>query len=584
MILSETYFRPSSERYHRVAGRVEAPGAGSIPTLTLIDLAGTVALLLWGVHMVQTGVQRAFGPKLRSFLGHALRNRFQAFLAGLGVTAILQSSTATGLMVSGFAAQGLVALTPALAVMLGANVGTTLIVQVFSFDVAVVAPILILAGVLLFRRASAGLKDFGRVLIGLGLVLMALHQFLSLVGPLTADPMTRAVLSRLSSHLVMVVLIGTVLTWAAHSSVAMVLLAMSLASTGVLGVPASIALVLGANLGSAINPVLEGASRGEAAGARVPLGNLIVRLSGVALALALFPLISPLLLRIEPEPARVVANAHTAFNLILAAIFFPWLPLYARLLERWLPVRKSEEAPGAPLYLDPGARDTPALALGAAAREALRMADVVEEMLGGLKSALIAGDRRHIEETKRLDDVLDRLNTAIKAYVASIDGERMSEADARTMARVLAFSINLEQAGDLIDRNLLSVVTRRLKRGLTFSADGQADLIAQVDRLIANVRSAAALFVSVDEAAARDLAAEKEAFREFEQQAVADHFQRLRSGEPETVETSSLHLDALRDLKRVNSHFVEAAAYPILRENGVLRPSRIRRLAPGAAG
>jgi phosphate:Na+ symporter len=522
--------------------------------------------------MVQTGVQRAFGPTLRSFLGHALRNRFKAFAAGLGVTAILQSSTATGLMVAGFASQGLVALTPALAVMLGANVGTTLIVQVISFDVVLVAPVLILAGVLLFRRASAEVRDFGRVLIGLGLMLLALHQFLTLLAPMIADPTTRGVLSRFSPHIVLLVLAGAALTWAAHSSVAMVLLAMSLASSGVLPLPAALALVLGANLGSAINPVLESTSGADGAGTRVPIGNLIVRLTGVALALALFRLIPHVVSAIDPDPARAVANAHSLFNLGPALLFFPWLPAYAGLLERWLPVRPAAEVPGTPLYLDPALRETPSAALGAAAREALRMADVLEEMLSGFKASLGASDRRDIERTKRLDDVLDRLNTAIKAYVLSIDAQRLSDADGRALARVLAFSINLEQAGDLIDRNLLSIVSRRVKRGLVFSTEGQADLASQVDRLIANLRSAAALFFSADETAARALATEKETFRESEAQAIADHFERLRSGNADTVDTSSLHLDALRDLKRVNAHLVEAAAYPLLREGRALFP------------
>ena len=156
--------------------------------ITLLKLAGSVALLLWGVHMVQSGVQRVFGAKLRGLLSRALRNRFKAFLAGLGVTAILQSSTATGLMVTGFAAGGLMDLVPALAVMLGANVGTTLIVQLLSFDVAEVAPALILIGVLMFRRAAAAPRDFGRVLIGLGLMLMALQQFISLLSPMRTCP------------------------------------------------------------------------------------------------------------------------------------------------------------------------------------------------------------------------------------------------------------------------------------------------------------------------------------------------------------------------------------------------------------
>jgi phosphate:Na+ symporter len=549
-------------------------------TLTLLDLAGTVALLLWGVHMVQTGVQRAFGPALRRFLGHALRKRLQAFLAGLGVTAILQSSTATGLMVTGFAADGLVTLPSALAVMLGANVGTTLIVQLLAFDVAIVAPVLILAGVVLFRRAEAGARDFGRVLIGLGLILMALHQFLILLGPLTADPLTRSILTTLAPHIIFLVLLGALLTWAAHSSIAIVLLAMSLASNAVVPLPAAIAIALGANLGTAINPVLEGAKGRDPAGARLPLGNLANRLLGVLLVLAAYPYVTPLLVRIEATPARAVANFHTVFNLTLAAAFFPWLSLYARLLERWAPVKARQSVPGAPLYLQAGLLSEPGQALGAAAREALRMADVIEEMLLGLKAALLKSDRRQIEETKRLDDVLDHLNTAIKDYVMAIDQDRLSEAESQTLARILSFSINLERAGDLIDRNLLGVVTRRLKRGVSFSPEGEADLVDQVDRLIINARGAAALFVSSDVGAAHALAHEKAVFRDIEEQAMAAHFQRLRSGNVATVETSSLHLDALADLKRVNTHLVEAAAYPILRQRGDLRMSRIRSLGP----
>ena len=544
--------------------------------MILLDLAGTVALLLWGVHMVQTGVQRAFGPGLRTFLARALRNRFQAFLAGLGVTAVLQSSTATGLMVAGFASEGLVGLPAALAVMLGANVGTTLIVQILSFDVALVAPLFVLAGVVLFRRANAGPRDFGRVLIGLGFVLMALHQFLTFLEPLTKDPLTRSILATLAPHIIFLVLVGAVLTWIAHSSVAIVLLSMSFAANGVVPLPAAIGLALGANLGTAINPVLEGAKGHDPAGSRLPLGNLANRVFGVIVVLAFYPLVTPLLKSFDASPARAVANFHTAFNLVLAVLFFPWLPLYARLLERWLPMKSDQHGPGEPLYLEPSLRDEPGQALGAAAREALRMAEVIEQMLAGLRAALVKADRNQIAETKGLDDVLDRLNTAIKDYVMSIEPERMSETDSQTLARILNFSINLERAGDLIDRNLLGIVNRRLKRGLSFSAEGAEDLVEQVDRLVDNAKSAAALFVSGDLRGARALADEKAAFRDIEEQAMAAHFQRLRSGNVETLETSSLHLDALADLKRVNSHLIEAAAYPILRQRGELLASRVR--------
>ncbi len=441
-------------------------------SITLVNLAGSVALLLWGVHMVQTGVQRTLGARLRGLLGTALRNRFQALLAGIGVTALLQSSTATGLMVTGFAAGGLVDLVPALAVMLGANIGTTLIVQLLSFNVAEVAPALILIGVLMFRRSSAGPRDFGRVLIGLGLLLMALHQFVGLLDPFEDAPSLRMLLGAVSTQPVLDVILAAGLTWAAHSSVAVVLLTMSFAAKGVVPPDAAFALVLGANLGTAINPVLEGGAGDDPATRRLPIGNLVNRAIGVLIGLALLPVLGPWLVTIDPDNARVVADFHTGFNLILALIFFPLLTPYADLLRRLLPIRVNTADPGRPIYLDPAAIEVPVVALGAALRETLRMADALEAMLLGLRDALQRPDRRQLSELKRLDDVLDTLNTAIKSYMTSLPSEAMTEADHRRVIEILAFATNLEHAGDVVDKGLLGVVAKQIKRGVMFSPAG----------------------------------------------------------------------------------------------------------------
>ena len=545
--------------------------------VTLVKLAGSVALLLWGVHMVGTGVQRAFGARLRSFLGSALRNRFKAFLAGMGVTAALQSSTATGLMVTGFTASGLIDLAPALAVMLGANVGTTLIVQVLSFDVAEIAPAFILVGVLLFRRASAGPRDFGRVLIGLGLMLMALEQFIMLLRPYEDVPSLRLLLGAIATQPLLDVLLAAAVTWAAHSSVAVVLVVMSFAAQGLVPPMAAFALVLGANLGTAINPLLEGGVGDDPAARRLPIGNLLNRLIGVVIALAALPWLSRLMVIVEPDNARAVANFHTAFNLVLALVFFPLLSPYARLLKRWLPTKLDQNDPGRPIYLDPSAQETPVLALGGASREALRMADVLESMLTGLRDTFERTDRRQIGQTKRIDDVLDKLNTAIKAYVTALDGDALSDADIRRAREILAFATNIEQAGDIVARNLLGIANRLDKRGLAFSETGRTELLSMIDRLIANIRTAASLFMSGDERAARLLASEKEVFRNLQSASMDAHFDRLRSRRPDTTETSSLHLDALRDLKIVNNHIVAAAAYPVLENKGELLPSRLRQ-------
>ena len=545
-------------------------------SIVLVNLAGWVALLLWGTRMVQTGIQRAYGARLRSFLGSALSTRPKAFLAGLGVTTLLQSSTATGLMVTGLAAGGLVGLLPALAVMLGANVGSTLIVQVLSFNVAAVSPALILVGVLMFRRDSTSeFHDLGRVFIGLGLMLLALHQLLAVLAPLQDLPNIRTLLGVVSDVPLLDIFLAAVITWAVHSSVAVVLLVMSLAAQGIIPVETAFAFVLGANLGTAINPVLEAASGDDPVSRRVPVGNLLMRGAGVLVALLLLEPAGRMLLELDSDTGRAVANFHTLFNLAVAALFFPILGPCARFLGWLLPRRTDPADPSRPLYLDAGAKETPIIALGGAAREALRLADFLEEMLRGARAALTSGDRKLIGDTRRLDDVLDRLNMAIKTYLTSIDPEELGPADHLRLNEVLTFATNLEQAGDVIDRTLLPHAAKRLKRGIGFSAEGESELLAMMDRLLANVRTAASLFMTEDPRAARALAEEKVAFRDAETKATVAHFDRLRSGRIDSAETSSLHLDLLRDMKQINSHIIAAAAYPVLERTGELLRSRL---------
>jgi phosphate:Na+ symporter len=322
--------------------------------------------------------------------------------------------------------------------------------------------------------------------------------------------------------------------------------------------------------------VLEGGAGDDPAARRLPIGNLINRVIGVAAALAVLPVLGPWLVTVDPDNARVVANFHTGFNLILALVFFPLLGPYARLLRRLLPARVDAADPGRPIYLDAAAVEVPMVALGAATREALRMADALEGMILGFRDALQRPDRRQLGELKRLDDVLDTLNTAIKAYMTALPGEAMTDADHRRVVEILSFVTNLEHAGDVVDKGLFGVVAKQVKRGLIFSAPEVEDLRQAADRLIANLRAAAALLVTGDDRAAKLLAREKEAFRAVEAEATAAHFARLREGKLQCVETSALHLDALRDLKRVNAHLVAAAAYPVLENNGDLLPSQLR--------
>ncbi|WP_225769562.1 Na/Pi cotransporter family protein [Inquilinus sp. Marseille-Q2685] len=551
-------------------------------TLTLLNLAGYVALLLWGVHMVSTGVMRAFGSDLRRVLGRSLRHRLNAFLIGLGVTAALQSSTATGLMATSFVASGVIGLAPALAVILGANVGTTLIVQVLSFDVSLVAPILILVGVIAFKRGGrTRTRDLGRVWIGLGLILLALHLLVVAIEPAAQVPALRAVFGLVASAPALGVLIAAVFAWAAHSSVAVVLLIMSLAGAGVIQPAAVVALVTGANLGSGINPVLEGAGSGNPAHRRLPIGNLLTRTVGVAVALPLAAPIVDLLLPLDPDPVRLAANFHTAFNLVLAIPFFIILPATARLLEWLLPDRSENlQDPGTPLHLDDSALSDPHLALANAARETLRMADIVEAMLRGVIEAFQADDRRRVAEISRMDDGVDSLHRAIKLHLTRISRDGFDDEAGRRYSDVLSFAINLEHIGDIIDKNVMELAAKRVRFRLAFSDEGMEEIRAMCERLLANLKLAIAVFMTGDAHAAARLIAEKEVFRELERHATETHFGRLREGRLESIETSALHLDILRDTRRINSH-IAAAGYPALDAANAARPRLLREGASG---
>jgi phosphate:Na+ symporter len=533
-------------------------------SMVLLDLMGGVALLLWGLHMVHSGILRAFGADLRQLLAKALHNRLAAFAAGMGLTALLQSSTATALIASSFAAAGLVGLVPALAVMLGANVGTTLIVQVLSFNIAGIAPVLFVLGLVAFRAGPRSrIKDLGRVSIGLGLMLLSLHILLDTLAPAEDAPAVRVVMQAITGDPVLCIVIAAGITWAVHSSVASVLLIMSLAYSHFITPSAALALVLGANLGSAINPVFEGARRDHPASYRLPLGNLLTRVTGIVLVA---PFLRPLaghLQSLQPDLSKLVAEFHITFNVGIAIIFIGLLDGVARLLKWLLPDKVQEDDPARPRYLDETALETPSLALSDAARETLRIGDLVETMLRKVMNAMMSNDRALVDQASRMDNAVDKGAEAIKMYLTKLTRGSLDEREGRRAMEIISFAINLEHIGDIIDKNLSELASKKIKRRFQFSVEGADELSAFYKRILDGLRCSFGVFMSGDANEAQKLIAEKTALRSAEQEATERHLDRLREGRPESIETTSLHLDVLRDLRRVYSHIC-SVAYPVM--------------------
>lgn len=536
----------------------------------LLHLAGGVALLTWGLHMVESGFMRALGSSLRRFMASSLGNRFSALFAGLAVTAALQSATATGLIATSFAARRIMRPVTGLAIMLGANIGSTLIVQAFSLNLSWISPACLVVGMAMFERGKGSqMRDFGRAIIGLGLMLLALELLVDTMAPAEAAPALRTVLGALADMPALNAAIAALLTWAAHSSIPIVLFVMSLATSNAIPMSTAIAMVLGTNIGSALNPYFAGAKGNDNLRKRLPAGNLLLR-GGVCLVLlAVTGPLADALMQLPGIPGHRIADFHTGLNIAIAVLFIGLLDPVARLLEKIYPQNnEAAEDPDAPRHLDSSAIGTPEEALINATREALHMGDIVEDMLAQSLPALLTGDRRLIATIARRDDAVDRLYERIKFYVTAVTRDSLDPEQGSKAMAIIAFVINMEHIGDIIDRNLMELAAKKAKNRLRFSGDGATELSALHELVLESFRRAMAAFMANDLHAAGRLLEDKVRVRDIVREAGDNHLARLREGRKDSISTSSLHLDVLRDFKRIHSHIC-AIAYPVIeRSNG----------------
>ena len=536
-----------------------------------------IALLVWGTQIVRTGILRVFGERLRQVLAVSMNSRLNAMAAGLAVTSLVQSSTATCLIVTSFLGRNLVPLSAALVVMLGADMGTSLMAVLFSFDLSWLSPLLIFMGVVMFitrEKTTAGL--LGRVAIGLGLILMSLQLISAATRPLTEAPPIRALLVALPNEVLLDIFVAALLTVLSYSSLAIVLLTATLASTGIVTTDIALGLVLGANLGSGVLAVLTTA-RAPVTERRLPMGNLCFKMAGCVIAIPLLPWAQVHLQQWVGSVHQQVVVFHLAFNVTLALLFVGLTTPLARLLERWF-TALPETGTSRPKHLDPSALVTPSLAISCAAREALHQADVVETMLRGIHPVIRDNDLALAERLRKMDDVVDTLYTEIKLYLTQVSREALSEREGRRWADIMSFTINMEQIGDIIERVLQDVEDKKIRPARRFSDAGMAEICHLHERLIANLRLGMSVFLDGHVRDASRLLEEKARFRELEHDYAASHIGRLQEQTTQSIETSSLHLDLISDLKRINSHIC-SIAYPILESAGALSASGSRHSA-----
>lgn len=548
-------------------------------TIQLIDLLGAGALLLWGLRLIKSGIMRAFGASLRQWIAKGTGNRVMAAISGFCATLALQSSTATAVITASFASRKVIDPKMGQAVMLGANVGTAIAAVILSLDVHWFASVFMLVGVATFQMSKYAMgKGVGRAILGLGLMLLALQLVGNVTGPLRQSEVMITILKGLGDAPVFALLFAAALAFMASSSLAVVLFVALLADAGIVEPALALVLVAGANLGGAIPPLVAVSAEGVEA-RRLTLANLIVRtLGGVVLMIFAEPA-SELLLAILPSANALTIGAHIAFNVALLVVFLPLLGPIARLAKLILPAPPQSEQ--APSYLEEAALDTPTVALAGAARETLRVGDLVLKMLNSSYEAMRQPDQGARSALSLLDDDVDTLHQAIKFYLTKLDRGGLDPEDACRSAEIMSYAINLEHIGDIIDGGLSDCMSKKTKRQVKFSPEGMAEISKLYETTIANMQLAQSVFLTRDPILARQLVAAKVEVRRQEAGSTALHLARVRARNVEAVQTSSLHLDILRDLKRINGHLT-SVAYALLESAGELSESRLKAPAEPA--
>lgn len=533
-----------------------------IVLILLTQILGAIALLLWGLRMVRTGVMRSYGASLKRLARGAEGKKLAPFVSGLFVAVALQSSTATAMLAASFSAQKIIGVGTAFVIMLGADVGTSLAVLVASQKITFISPVLIIIGVFGFLSSeNSKVRSISRAFTGLGLVLLALSLIGTSARTLTDNAGFMDVITILAAYPHMFVILGILVTYLAHSSLAIVLLTVGFIASGTFDIESGIYLVLGANIGSGLLPVL--ANWGAVKAARVPVtANLLIRALGVMVTVYF---IDPIVVELKSiiEPSLLPIAIHIALNVIMALIGLLTSSLFLKAAERILPEDPKDPAFIGPKYLDEDLLSSTTQALACAKREALGMADVTQEMLRGAYIVLKHDSPEKRKDICEMDDVVDRLFNAVKLYVAEILQKELSKEDTKRAMDLLSFTANMEHIGDIIDAGLMSLASKKIKQQAQFSQDGWSEIEQLLEAVTNNFELAINTFVSDDPELARQLYQTKPHISDIVRKSTETHFERLGSGHADTLTTSSLHLDVLRDLKRINSHLT-SIAYPVL--------------------
>jgi phosphate:Na+ symporter len=528
--------------------------------LVLFALLGGTALLLFGVRFVGEGLQRAAGTRLRHVLSTLTGDRFRALLVGAGVTAVLQSSSATTVMLVGFASAGLLTLRQTIGVILGADIGTTITVQLLAFNLLGFAPLVVFLGWLVYTAFGGTVKYVGQAILGFGFLFLGLKLIADGTVPLKQSALFGDLFGALVGQPLLLLLLAAVFSALVRSSAATIGIALGFASGGLMNLDGAMPIIFGANIGTAAT-ALVAAVGANAEARRVAAAHALFKVVGVGIFLPLSVAFADVVRNTSGDPARQIANAHSLFNVAVALLFLPFTRVAADLFTRLIPDTGRREL-GA-MYLNPNVLDTPAVALGQAVREVLRMGDAVLQSLRESVSGFDRDDERMMREVIRRDDLIDRLEEDIKQYVVMVGEHELTEEQSERSSALLFTVVNLEEIGDVIEKELMELADKKIRGHYRFSDQGWAEIVDLHGKVVENLELALSAVATQDHSIAEKVIRHKSNINSMERRLRQTHIQRLHEGLRETIDTSSIHLDVLAALKRANS-LVAGIAYAVL--------------------
>jgi phosphate:Na+ symporter len=529
-----------------------------------IELLGGIAVFIYGMQLARDGLQRRVGDQLRRWLASLTRRRWTGLLSGMLLAATLQSSTATVVMLVGFANAGLLTLPQAMSVLLGAGIGTTLTVQLISFRLSNIALAIVVLGFLLwFLGKRTPTRALGEAILGFGFVFLGIKLAAEAAAPLQRNLLLLQVIQAFAENPILGVVAGAALTAVVQSSAITLGLLLSLAFSQLISLPAALPIVLGANVGKCVLPFLS-SIQASLEGRRVAWADLLFKVSGVAGGLLLLEPFSTLVTWTATTTPHQIANAYLLFNAIVAVVFLPLLPWGARVCRWIVPEEPAAKEEGFQVrYLEEHALDTPSLAFAQATREILRMAEMVQRMVAGALTVFETNDPELVDQISSQDDYVDYLEHRIKLFLTKLSRAALTNEQAARELELIAFTSELETIGDIVDINLMDLARKKIRKGLEFSKEGMEEIRGFHAKVMENFELAIAAFTSGDGELARKLLRHKVKIAEIAQHLIETHIQRLHQGLRESIETSSIHLDLLSNLKRINSH-LSSIAHPII--------------------